>query len=81
MRVPSQDGQLPAEAPAFPSPNPNLKRRRFLLALGAGSAATAAATSQSIAAPVAESTASAPEQSSGYHETQHIRDYYASTRL
>ena len=77
MRVPS-----PADdrSPAAPASNANLKRRRFLLALGAGPAAGAAAAA-AVAAPVADATASAKPPSSGYRETQHIRDYYASTRV
>jgi nitrous oxide reductase len=67
---------------ASPSPDANLKRRRFLFALGASSAATAAAATQAIAAPVAAVTpAATQETSSGYRETEHVRDYYASTRI
>ena len=55
-------------------------RRRFLFALGAGGAgAAAAAASPTIAAP-----ATAPpvaETSSGYRETEHVRDYYDSARI
>ena len=57
----------------------DVKRRRFLLALGAGSAGAAAA-----AVPVAQAVEAAtqpPGESSGYRETEHVRDYYASTRL
>jgi hypothetical protein len=68
---------------ATPSPQADVKRRRFLLALGAGSAATAAATAQAIVAPVVPAApVSAPdEKTSGYRETDHVRNYYASTRL
>ena len=55
-------------------------RRRFLFALGAGGAgAAAAAVSPVIAAP-----ATAPpvaDASSGYRETEHVRDYYDSARI
>ena len=83
MRTTSQpDGQLPNTSSASSSPNADLKRRRFLLALGAGSAATAAAATQAIAAPLAEMPAQAPVAGGvGYHETDHIRHYYATTRL
>jgi len=57
----------------------NLRRRRFLLALGAGTA-TAAAAAAPVAPPV-EVAASTGETSQGYRETEHVRDYYASTRL
>ena len=82
-QAPQRDAQLPtAVASADSSPNANLKRRRFLLALGAGSAAGAAAATQAIAAPVAAPAASeAATATKGYRETQHVRDYYASTRL
>lgn len=81
LTPPRDDGHVPTASPASSAPNANLKRRRFLLALGAGSAATAAATAQSVAAPVAQSTlAEAPAEKQGYRETQHVRDYYASTR-
>jgi hypothetical protein len=56
-------------------------RRRFLFALGVGGAgAAAAAASPSIAAPAAV-TPTAAVASSGYRETEHIRDYYDSARI
>jgi hypothetical protein len=57
-------------------------RRRFLFAFGA-SAAGAASAKALAATPVA----AAPEanettaQASGYRETQHVRTYYATTRI
>jgi hypothetical protein len=55
-------------------------RRRFLM-FGAG-AAGAAAAAPVLAAPAAivDAPQSAPA-SRGYQETEHVRDYYASTRL
>ena len=82
-QAPQRDAQLPTTtaAPVDPSSHANLKRRRFLLALGAGSAAGAAAATQAIAAPAATTAAAeAATESKGYRETQHVRDYYASTR-
>ena len=81
-QAPQRDTPLPTTAVSVAStPNANLKRRRFLLALGAGSAAGAAAATQAIATPVAATTAAeASTTSQGYRETQHVRDYYASTR-
>ena len=77
----SDDGHVPTSPSVSPAPNADLKRRRFLFALGAGSAATAAAATQAIAAPVAQAPAAeTPSGRQGYHETDHIRDYYASTR-
>ena len=62
------------------SPSPDVKRRRFLFALGAGSAGAAAA-----AVPVANAIEAAGvqagDESKGYRETEHVRDYYATTRL
>jgi hypothetical protein len=81
MRTTQQHGQVPTSSSVSTAPNADLKRRRFLLALGAGSAATAAAATQAIAAPVAQATAAEAAGKQGYHETDHIRDYYASTRL
>ena len=79
--TPQRDGHLPTSS-ASPSPDANLKRRRFLLALGAGSAATAAAATQAIAAPVAgDAKQESKACTSGYRETEHVRDYYASTRI
>jgi hypothetical protein len=80
--TPQRDGHVPTTS-ATPSPNADLKRRRFLFALGAGSAAGAAAAAQAIAAPVATAANAAPEgeRTSGYRETEHVRDYYASTRI
>ena len=71
--------QSPRNAPQSPQSSTDVKRRRFLLALGAGSAGAAAA-----AVPVAnavEAATSAADESKGYRETDHVRDYYASTRL
>ena len=67
------------QAPRSTQSSTDIKRRRFLLALGAGSASAAAA-----AVPVAnalEATSVAEDESKGYRETEHVRDYYASTRL
>jgi hypothetical protein len=63
------------------APSTNFKRRRFLLALSAGSASAAAtAAAAPIAAQVVAATP-ADESAQGYRETEHIRSYYASTRL
>lgn len=83
MRFTSQrDGHLPTDPSASPAPNANLRRRRFLFALGAGSAAGAAAAAQAIASPVVDAAAPEPaEAKPGYRETEHVRTYYASTRI
>ena len=74
--VPQREAQ--ASTPTHVS-STNLRRRRFLLALGAGTA-TAAAAAAPVAPPV-DATTPADETSQGYRVTDHVRDYYASTRL
>lgn len=59
---------------------PDSKRRRFLLAFGA-SAAGAASASALAAAPAVVETAEDKPASSGYRETDHVRNYYATTRI
>jgi hypothetical protein len=55
-------------------------RRRFLFALGAGGAGAAAtAASPVIATPSAAATVA--DASTGYRETEHVRDYYDSARI
>ena len=71
--------QSPRKAPQSTAPSTDVKRRRFLFALGAGGASAAAA-----AVPVANAVEAATSQateSKGYRDTEHVRDYYASTRL
>ena len=72
----NRDGRPTAQPPLS-----SLRRRRFLFALGAGSAGAAAAA----AAPAVTASVAAPAPttaaSSGYRVTEHIRDYYESTRL
>jgi hypothetical protein len=61
---------------------PNSRRRRFLFALGAsGAGAAAAAAAPAVQATVAQAAPSQAQASRGYRETQHVRDYYATTRL
>jgi hypothetical protein len=62
-----------------PQQSTDVKRRRFLFALGAGSAGAAAA-----AVPVAhavEAVTQPQAEPKGYSETEHVRNYYASTRI
>ena len=71
-----------ASVPTHPVQSPDPKRRRFLLALGAGGAGVAAAATQTLAAPISVSSVSgAADAAQGYRETQHVRDYYATTRI
>ena len=58
-----------------------LSRRNFLLTVGAGGAATAAA----IVAKNAPSSPSSPDKSKrgsrGYHATEHVNNYYRTTKV
>lgn len=69
-----------APSPAHAINPADSKRRRFLLALGAGGASAAAVAAQVRAAPVVPAAAEA-DSPKGYRETDHIRDYYATTRI
>jgi hypothetical protein len=81
MGTPSQR-KLSASEPTRVTLSPDFKRRRFLFALGAGGAGAAAAATQSIARPMAPTVASGDTDSpQGYRETEHVRDYYATTRI
>ena len=69
-----------SKAPSAPSTS--LNRRRFLMAFGAGAAGAAsakalAAAPAAVAAPAADTNAT----SQGYRETEHVRTYYATTRI
>jgi hypothetical protein len=59
-------------------------RRKFLLALGAGSAGAAAvvvAVSKSLPAIQPAPTAAAEPSGSGYKLTEHVQQYYKTTRI
>jgi hypothetical protein len=78
----SSQRQAPASVSTHAPSTTDLKRRRFLLALGAGGTGAAAVASQSLAAPLVDAAPAVdPKESQGYRETQHIRDYYATTRI
>jgi len=80
MRTPSPRVGSSTDTPVAAA-SPGLSRRRFLFALGAGGAgAAAAATAPALAAPAAPAEALAAA-TTGYRETDHVRDYYATTRL
>ena len=79
----SNSSQRAAQAPdPTHAPKADLKRRRFLLALGAGGAGAAAVATSSLVRPVLPASVPGdPESSQGYRETEHVRDYYATTRI
>lgn len=73
--------QIPAHA-ATPAPGaPDLRRRRFLLAVSAGGAGAVAAASPARAAVAVAPEAVAADTSTGYRATEHVKSYYATTRL
>ena len=57
-----------------------LSRRNFLLTVGAGGAATAAAIVTSKSAPTAKSGAD-KRATRGYHATEHVSNYYRTTKV
>ncbi len=76
MRLASQPAEKSGDSARAQSTD--FKRRRFLFALsasGVGAAAPALATTAAVQGT------SETAQSSGYRETQHVRDYYDSARL
>jgi len=72
--------ELAGNAGEASSPSANLGRRRFLFALGATSAGAAAAPALA-AVPEAGAPSANAEATSGYRETDHVRDYYDSARI
>ncbi len=80
---PQREGHAPADSVGSSRPEDRLKRRRFLLALGAGSAASAAAAARRRSQrPMVPTRAAAAEREVlRLRETDHVRTYYASTRI
>jgi hypothetical protein len=80
MRPSQRDLQTPALISTQSAAS--LPRRRFLLALGAsGAGAAAVAAAPTLASTAAAVDNSAPAATTGYRETEHVRDYYDSARL
>ena len=71
---------VPAVAPTSDAHSPNTSRRRFLTAFGAGAAGVASAPVLAAPAGIIEAPEAKPA-SQGYRETEHVRSYYATTRL
>jgi hypothetical protein len=61
--------------------SPDTKRRRFLMAFGAGAAGAASATALAAAPAVVVEPPEAKPASQGYQESDHVRTYYATTRI
>ena len=55
-------------------------RRRFLFTLGVGGAGAAAATSGALKASVTQEAVPATDDAA-YRESEHVRDYYRTTRI
>ena len=58
----------------------DVRRRRFLLNAGTGGAAAVAAVLKPVSAATPELTEPAPA-SQGYRDTEHVRDYYRTTKI
>lgn len=61
--------------------SPDTKRRRFLMAFGASAAGAASASALAAAPAVVVESSEAKPGSQGYQETEHVRNYYATTRI
>ena len=78
----SSQREAQASDPTHVAQSTNLKRRRFLLALSAGGAgAVAVATQPLVKGAPDPAAAPATDAAKGFRETEHIRDYYATTRI
>ena len=58
-----------------------LSRRNFLLTVGAGGAATAAAIVATKPSPSAATQGKDKRATRGYHATEHINNYYRTTKV
>ena len=70
-----------SDHPQSPSAPANLRRRGFLLTLGSGGVATAAVALGPLTQVAPAPEVAAPEASQGYRDTQHVRDYYRTTKI
>ena len=76
MKKPAVAGSTPANAAGA-----NLKRRNFLLAVGAGGAGVAAAAAALVGGEALIAKPATEEQAKGYRLTEHVRNYYRTTRI
>lgn len=58
-----------------------LSRRNFLLTVGAGGAATAAAIVAKSSAPAQPAPSKDKRATRGYHASEHINNYYRTTKV
>jgi shikimate 5-dehydrogenase len=80
-RTPGTNSSAPV--PAHDPQSADLKRRRFLFALGAGGAGAAVAVASALPGAAAAQVAAAPtdDRNAEYRATEHVRDYYRTTRI
>lgn len=81
MRFTSGKSRPGSSASSDATTSPQGSRRRFLFTLGAGSASAAALTAVPAAAAVTTATPEPNAESSGYRETEHVRNYYRTAKL
>ena len=62
-------------------PGKRLSRRNFLLTVGAGGAATAAAIVAKNSGPTQSPSGSGKRATRGYHATEHVNNYYRTTKV
>jgi hypothetical protein len=72
--------RVPDGAQQCAAHSPDSSRRRFLM-FGAGAAGAAAAAPLVAAEAAVVEAAADPRPSQGYRETDHVRTYYATTRI
>ena len=61
--------------------NAKLSRRNFLLTMGAGGAATAAAVVATKSASTPSTSGKDKRATRGYHASEHINNYYRTTKV
>ena len=62
-------------------PSKRLSRRNFLLTVGAGGAATAAAIVAKNSSPTQSPSGNDKRATRGYHATEHVNNYYRTTKV
>ena len=70
----------PTSAPDLTQKSTDPARRRFLFTLGVGGAGAAAAASGALQAAATHEVAP-PSDDGAYRESEHVRDYYRTTRI
>ena len=80
MQNPTSPEHSSASEPTQLSRATDPSRRRFLFALGAGGAGAAAVKAGAMPVVVTPETAPS-DQDAAYRETEHVRDYYRTTRI